>query len=227
MMAPREVVPVIIKQINPKSVLDVGCGIGTWLRAFEENGVQDYCGIDGAYVNRTQLQIPQEKFVAADLRKPFLLNRKFDLIISLEVAEHLPENCADNFVSSLVSHGDVIIFSAAVPGQGGQYHINEQWPEYWQEKFKSHGFYYHDIIREKIWTNEKIDWWYRQNIFLISREINPRPALALVHPELLNQKINNEQAYRESFLKGKQGIMISAMAFFNSLMVRLKKTFSK
>jgi hypothetical protein len=226
MVAPREVVPIIMNLIKPKSVLDVGSGTGTWLKAFEEAGIQEYCGLDGNYVDRSQMQIPAEKFMATDLNKPWTLGKKYDLVISLEVAEHLPESSADAFVESLVNHGDTILFSAAIPGQGGQGHRNEQWPEYWQRKFSKHGFYFHDVIRPRIWDNEKVNWWYRQNIFLVNRnKENSTQALAKVHPELFKLKVNNALAYKESLTNGKQGIRTSAAIFFNALKFKLKKLF--
>ncbi len=112
--APREVIPIIMSITTPKSVLDVGCGIGTWLKVFEEHGIKDYLGVDGNYVDFKKLKISQEKFHTQDLREYWSLNRKFDLVISLEVAEHLPEANADQFVKILVEHSDSIIFSAAI-----------------------------------------------------------------------------------------------------------------
>jgi hypothetical protein len=144
-------------------------------------------------------------------------------VVSLEVAEHLPESSADTFIESLVAHGDVILFSAAVPGQGGQHHINEQWPEYWQQKFAKHGFYFHDTIRPLIWNNEKVNWWYRQNIFIINRiRDNAAQALSKVHPELFKIRMGNGSVYEISLLKG---IQLSAAILFNALKLKLKNLF--
>lgn len=225
MTAPREVVPLVMDMVKPSSVLDVGCGTGTWLSAFEEAGIRDYLGIDGAYVQSTQLKIPAEKFKPVDLKAPWTLNRTFDLVVCLEVAEHLPQSSADMFVEALTCHADTILFSAAIPHQGGQHHINEQWPEYWQQKFAHHGFYFHDSVRSKIWSNEKVEWWYRQNIFLITRKQSEQPVLPLVHPELFKQKMLNENAYHESLISGKQGMQLSAKIFFNAVWFKLKKIF--
>jgi SAM-dependent methyltransferase len=220
MDAPREVVPIIMELIKPKSVLDVGCGTGTWLKAFEEAGVEHYYGLDGHYVKESQLQIPYKKFIVTDFSKQWAINEEFDLVVSLEVAEHLPESSADTFIESLVAHGDVILFSAAVPGQGGQHHINEQWPEYWQQKFAKHGFYFHDTIRPLIWNNEKVNWWYRQNIFIINRiRDNAAQALSKVHPELFKIRMGNGSVYEISLLKG---IQLSAAILFNALKLKLK-----
>jgi SAM-dependent methyltransferase len=222
--SPREVVPLIMNLFYPKSVLDVGCGLGTWLRVFEEGGVIDYLGVDGEYVDKRLLKIPEEKFLAVDLQKQWSVNRKFDLVICLEVAEHLREESADLLVESLVSHGDTIVFSAAIPGQGGQYHINEQWPRYWQEKFAKHGFYYHDELRPLIWENSRVDWWYRQNIFTISREKSPDNALLMdaVHPELFRLVNDNASASMASLVEGKQGLRLATTIFLKSIAFKLK-----
>lgn len=223
--APREVVPFVMELVRPKSILDIGCGTGTWLKVFEEKGITDYLGVDGEYVDRTMLKIPIDKFLPHELQNSFSLGRRFDLVISLEVAEHLSERYADVFVHSLAEHGDTILFSAAIPGQDGQNHLNEQWPEYWEKKFLNHGFYFHDVLRPKIWKNDKIDFWYRQNIFLLKKEKPVKglfDSLALVHPELHLQTISNHQLYRKSLLEGKQGLRLSAQIFFNSLLFKFK-----
>lgn len=222
-------VPIVMKMVNPSSVLDVGCGTGTWLKIFEECGVKDYLGIDGEYVDLSMLKIPNNRFRPEDLSKPVDLNRKFDLVVSLEVAEHIPESSADVFIETLSKHGNVQLFSAAIPGQGGQHHINEQWPEYWEKKFNDHGFYFHDIIRPIIWNNERIDYWYKQNIFLVNKEKptqKPFLALSVVHPQLHQRKIEEANAYYESLVQGKQGLWISLKIFLNSIKFKIKELLS-
>lgn len=216
--APRAVVPFILDSVRIKSVLDVGCGTGTWLKAFEEIGISDYLGIDGDYVNKSSLEIPEDKFVAFDLRQPWDLKRRFDLVISLEVAEHLPEESSDLFVEALVRHSETIIFSAAIPGQGGQNHLNEQWPDYWQRKFLKHGFYFHDVIRPLIWDNNKVEWWYKQNIFLLNKEPSKANIHNWVHPDAFREKakIINE------IFQGKLGIRSSFLIFINAIVSKLR-----
>lgn len=181
------VVPVVNDLLRPSSVLDVGCGVGTWLAAWGRAGVSDVIGIDGDYVDRTALELPSDKFVPHDLQQPFSLGRKFDLVQTLEVAEHLDESYADTFVESLTKHGDTIMFSAAVPGQGGTHHVNERWPSYWAEKFAKAGFTAYDVIRPRIWTDPRVISWYRQNILLFARERvfeGGFSHLDIVHPEM-------------------------------------------
>lgn len=132
----RQIVPLVLELVQPKSVIDVGCGVGTSLSVFNQCGVEDFYGIDGDYVDRNILEIPEQRFFVSDLTEPIQLNRQFDLVVSLEVAEHLPDTCAEIFVDSLTKLGPVILFSAAIPHQGGTRHVNEQWPEYWARYFK-------------------------------------------------------------------------------------------
>ena len=133
----RVVVPLVLELVRARSVVDVGCGDGTWLSVFREHGVEDVRGIDGDYVDRAELQIPRERFHPHDLTRPLELGHTFDLAVSLEVAEHLPPESADDFVTSLTRHAPIVLFSAAAPYQGGQNHVNEQWPAYWAARFAS------------------------------------------------------------------------------------------
>ena len=105
-----------------------------------------------------------------DVGREFDLNRRFDLVQSLEVAEHLPAACADTFVDNLARHGDVILFSAAVPGQGGEHHVNEQPYEYWRSKFAQRGYRVFDCVRARILRNAEIQPWYRYNVVLFARK---------------------------------------------------------
>lgn len=196
--AASEVVPYLIQLFNPATVLDVGCGIGTWLSQFKKSGSK-VTGIDNPFVNENLLRqyLTKLEFLPHDLTKPFELKQRFDLVISLEVAEHLPESSATSFVESLTKHGDIIIFSAAVPYQNGQNHINEQWPEYWQDLFKTHGYIAYDFLRDTFWDNKKVDIWYKQNMIIYAKQSgqllkNFSPAvnkLARVHPELFELRM--------------------------------------
>ena len=176
----RAVVPIILSYVPSRSVCDVGCGVGTWLRAFKEAGVAEIQGFDGDYVDRAMLQIPAESFSPADLAVPLKVSRQFDLAISVEVAEHLPDTVARSFVSSVASLAPAIAFSAAIPGQGGHGHINEQWPSYWAKLFLEQGYIAVDCLRPQIWDNEDIEFFYRQNILLYVKETQLRayPGLA-------------------------------------------------
>lgn len=162
----------LLRTVLPMSgVLDVGCARGTWLRAWQEAGVADIFGIDGNYVDASTLAIPSEHFRAVNLAQSIDLGRQFDLVQSLEVAEHVPACAADNFIENLVRHSrGMVLFSAAPPGQGGEYHVNEQPYEYWRAKFRARDFHPYDFIRPRIATDKEISFWYRYNTLLYVRK---------------------------------------------------------
>jgi SAM-dependent methyltransferase len=152
----------------PRSILDVGCGRGVWLAEWKARGVETVMGLDGAYVEPSTLRIAASEFRAADLARPFDVGRRFDLVQCLEVAEHLPAAAADGLVASLVRHGDVVLFSAAPPGQGGEHHVNEQPLDYWIDRFATHGFAPYDCVRPAILWAAEIEPWYRYNTVLFA-----------------------------------------------------------
>ncbi|GIV38767.1 MAG: hypothetical protein KatS3mg033_0567 [Thermonema sp.] len=224
------ILPIVFQEIKPKSVLDVGCGNGSWLKVCEKLGVENYLGLDGEHLSPNDLLIPYEKFKEQDLRQPFDLQNKYDLVLCLEVAEHLPEQAADGLVQSLTTHGDIILFSAAIPYQGGFMHINEQYPSYWQKKFESYGFYFYDLVRPQIWTNPKVQLWYRQNIFVVAHKDSfiakkyraSSDFIDFVHPELYEKKAY--QALRAELIeKGELGITLALKVLKNSILKKIWK----
>ena len=158
------VVPLLIDLVRPRNVADIGCGAGLWLAAFRECGVTDVLGVDGAWVPAAEREIPEELFLERDLAQPLSLDRTFDLALCLEAAEHLPPEAAVPFVESLTRVAPIIVFSAAIPRQGGTGHFNEQWPSYWVKLFASCGYECLDLLRERLWTNDAVETWYRQNM---------------------------------------------------------------
>lgn len=150
-----------------RSVLDVGSAKGTWLAVWGGTGAEDIHGVDGDYVDRRSLVIPIERFSARDLSREFNLTQHFDLVQSLEVAEHIPEDSAEIFVDNLVRHATgLILFSAAPPGQGGEFHVNEQPYEYWRDKFSAREYVACDCLRPRLLENQKVSFWYRYNTLL-------------------------------------------------------------
>lgn len=191
--------PILFKKIGmPRSVVDVGCGTGTWLSVFKKLGVQKILGIDGDNVNLTQLHIDQHEFKVANLVQPLALGERFGLAVCLEVAEHLPTEAADTLVDSLCGLSDTILFSAALPKQGGQNHINEQYPDYWREKFNARGYVFEDAFRSLIWQDERIDSWYRQNMFLVGKSgdgpVVQAPVDTYYHPEIYAYKAQKHES---------------------------------
>jgi SAM-dependent methyltransferase len=162
----HEILTTIFEFIRPNSIVDFGCGVGTWLKIAEELGIEEVTGLEGKWLNIKHLVIAKEKFFARDLSSKLLLEKRYDLAISLEVAEHVEEKFSQTFVENLTNASDIILFSAAIPGQRGSGHVNEQWPEYWIAIFKSHNYVPIDVIRPKVWNNNKVKSWYKQNTIL-------------------------------------------------------------
>lgn len=186
------IVPYILEKFHPKSIVDFGCAEGVWLSVIQSiEKESSILGLDGDYINKNQLKIPVSCFQAVDLSKPIQLQRKYDLAISLEVAEHIEEKYSDIFVDNLVKASDYIVFSAAIPGQGGTHHVNEQRQSYWINKFECRGYIVDNSVRNHFWNEAEIIFYYKQNILCF---INKRVALEkteekeiydVVHPDLL------------------------------------------
>jgi SAM-dependent methyltransferase len=192
----RQIVPLIMEYVRPRSVVDVGCGLGMWASVFLEHGIENLLGIDNQTVPQDSLVIPRDRFMTHDLGRPLQLQARFDLVVSLEVAEHLPPSSAETFVETLTGLGPVVVFSAAIPLQRGRGHINEQWPAYWAELFERRGYRAVDCLRKRIWNDDRVEPYYSQNMVVyvdaerladypeLQREAlaeGERP-LALIHP---------------------------------------------
>lgn len=200
----RRVLPFVFDILKPKSIIDFGCGVGTWLKACTELGALNVCGLDGDYVDQEMLLIDKARFIPTDLTS---LNATwdpgFDMAISLEVAEHLPAAAAANFVRQITQASDVALFGAAIPFQGGTNHVNEQWPDYWSSHFSNEGYSCFDLIRQNVWNDHQIEVWYRQNTFVYARTNSPayvtlvqagmapvRHIMNAVHPDMYLRHAN-------------------------------------
>jgi len=208
---PSILVPLFMEMFSPRSVCDVGCGTGNFLYAFKNNGVGKVTGFDGTWANKELLakHLAKDEFVTIDfegaLPQP---PQKFDLALNLEVAEHVSEKRSDDLIDFLTGLSDTIVFGAAIPGQGGFNHINEQWEEYWEAKFNKRGYKKYDIIRHRIISNKAISWWYRQNMVVYSKkDLSRFPAIAL--PNIIMQEhyliklthLNNRGNFLKRILK--------------------------
>jgi SAM-dependent methyltransferase len=199
----RRVFPLLLPLLRPQSSVDVGCGDGGWLAVARENGVSDVLGIEGPWIDEKRLKIPLSQFRRARLDEPLAIARRFDLALSLEVAEHLPPRRAAGLIAELARLAPVVLFSAAVPGQGGVDHKNEQWPSYWAGLFAREGYRAIDGFRFRLWDDPEIAFWYRQNLLLFAskKALAANPVLAtlaslpqgvptsVVHPELFSRTL--------------------------------------
>lgn len=189
------VVPLVVDVLHPRTVVDVGCGEGWWGRAFEGHGA-DVVGVDGA-----DTPAVLDRFHTADLAESVPDVGTFDLAVCLEVAEHLPASRASSFVAELCALAPFVLFSAAVPGQGGVGHVNEQWSSYWADLFAGSGYTVSTTLRADIWQNPDVEHWYRQNVLVAARVGAKLPAawfgakaqqppLDIVHPDFWRDRLS-------------------------------------
>jgi SAM-dependent methyltransferase len=182
--AARQLFAALPAGLKRDRVADIGCGTGTFLAA---SGGSFLFGIEGNWVKPDMLDDPAITFESRDLEQPFS-GPKVDLVLSLEVAEHLTPSRAQSFIADLCAMAPAVLFAAAIPGQGGVGHINEQWPSYWATLFAAHGLRPHDVIRPCIWTDEAIPAWYRQNaVLFLDDETAAGLGLTPTAPDLLDR----------------------------------------
>ena len=206
------VLGILYKHYVPKSVIDIGCGQGAWLAVAEALGTQVLKGFDGDWINESALISKQVDFSPANFEESMpVLETKYDLCMSVEVAEHITKARAKPFVDLLCSASDIVLFGAAIRHQGGTNHVNEQWQSYWVSLFRKNGYECLDLFRPKLWSNKAVEWWYRQNTFLFvkpdSSVLNVQdlknqvePIFDAVHPvnyEIKIQFLINELKNRE------------------------------
>lgn len=206
------VIPLVLEKlncVNIHSCVDFGCGVGTWLFAVKNHvKAVDVLGMDFGEPVKEQLKIDPEEYRKKDLSNPIILDKTYDLCISLEVAEHIKQESADIFVENLAKASDIVLFSAALPGQGGTEHVNEQRLTYWVEKFTQRGFELYDVIRPYIWYDEAIEPWYRQNMVLFCKKgkniIEPEKTgnfpVDIVHPRILKEKTKELERKNDVFI---------------------------
>jgi SAM-dependent methyltransferase len=181
----RAALPIVFDAIRPDAVIDVGCGVGTWLSVARELGARRTTGIEGEWVNALAPTYPGLEIRTADLEQPIRLVDTFDLAICVEVAEHLTPGRAESFVADLCTLAPNVLFSAAVPGQGGNNHLNEQWQSFWADLFAAHDYGPRDIVRPALWGLGAVEYWYRQNAILYSKGAPLARAVGFdgMHPE--------------------------------------------
>jgi hypothetical protein len=189
----RALIAALFPMLRLQSVIDLGGGRGVWLAEWQQAGTTGVLGVDGDYVDQTQLAVDKNPFMAADLTNPVKTGRRFDLAQSLEVGEHLPLSAAETLVDSLTTASDRVLFSAAVKGQGGEFHVNEQPLAFWQELFEARGYHAYDCIRPHLKNDKTLAPWYRYNSILYLNEAG-RAGLGddvLLHAIPAGQKVED------------------------------------
>lgn len=165
--AAKKIAPIVSESIGvPKSIVDLGGGAGAFLKAFKELGTEKVVCIDHPSITAEDLLINQNEFLPCNLNKELPSPIKSELAISTEFAEHVSKDRSKSVVDFLTSCSNIILFSSAIPRQGGIEHINEQRPSFWRNLFQSRGYERVDIIRQKIIFDRSIPFWFPQNLFL-------------------------------------------------------------
>jgi len=163
----------IVDDLSATHIIDVGCGTGALLEALRDRGCRvhglEYAEAALKYCRARRLDVAKfdlERDVHTDART-------FDVAISMEVAEHLPERAADRYVDMLTRLAPVVVLTAAPPGQGGTDHVNEQPPSYWMAKFRERGFG-HAYEQSQCWRESwkasgEVESWYYENLMIFRR----------------------------------------------------------
>lgn len=176
MISPRAVVPIVLDEVRKyqrvDDMIDIGCGGAYWPQAFNENGIEHTAGVDR--LKAAELFFQPTEYYSRDMDASRYhavdFGNRFDLAICLEHAEHLKPSSAGGLIALLTELSDVVFFSAATPGQGGDGHINERPHDYWHTLFEAFGFSWHDVIRPRTKNMKEVLWWYQRNMFLYVRD---------------------------------------------------------
>lgn len=216
--AAQKITPIIIDLIGlPESIVDLGGGEGGWLKAFKNLGTEKVCCIDHPSVDKDNLLIDEDEFIAYDLSNNMPSPIKSDLAISTEFAEHIPTSSSKDIVKFLTDSSSIILFSAAIPDQHGLNHINLQRPDFWRNLFAEKGYEIVDVVRPKIIFDKEIPYWFRQNLYLyVDKNVlnnyefaSEQPFLPddfeIIHREVLNLRIKD--SFKSLLLKVKNKLL--------------------
>jgi SAM-dependent methyltransferase len=161
----------LVRDFNPQSVIDIGCGTGTLLLELKKRGVNTL-GLEYSQAGLENCRVKGLSVQHFNIESGKAIAEKADLAISTEVAEHLPAKCADKYVDILTSISNTVIVTAATPGQGGLDHVNEQPNEYWIGKFSQRDFQYQKEFTmqlRKEWQEKNTTDWYYSNVMVFKR----------------------------------------------------------
>lgn len=176
--------------VNPQSVIDIGCGSGTWCKAAMNVWGIVALGIDQHSYEDCNMHIPESQYLQNDIRSR-VHGYHADLVICVEVIEHIDEEYEDTVLDNICAMSNTILFSGALPFQGGTGHVNEKPYSYWVEKFNRRGFYLDERIRHDIWDDARVAIWYRNNIMLLHKNTNKNRMmhqhLDIIHPHMLER----------------------------------------
>jgi SAM-dependent methyltransferase len=225
----KKIIPIIIEIFRPSSVVDLGCGLGVWLKVFDDLGVKNFLGIDGSWVPLDDLVIPRDKFRVHDLEQHLEIDEKFNLALSLETIEHIHPRNENIFIENITRLSDNIVFSSAIPFQGGIGHFNEKWQSYWVKIFETKGYKFYDI-RPLIWNDKDIAPYYRQNLLIFCKNIldpffSQNKMVDIVIPEIFLSKADPQLISAQEIIKKSIMVLSRAIKFRLLRLVALFKKF--
>ena len=185
---------------NARSFLDLGCGVGSWSAALEQKGINHFVMVDHPALQKEALLVRQKDiFQPVNLDTDLPAPGRYDLALCIEVLEHFTAERALEIFHFLSSQSDLVLFSAAVPGQHGKGHINCRRHAYWHQQFAAQGFDYYDGFKPQLFGMEDVHYWIQQNLFLYYRPSKANlfeglqnithPDLELVHQHILQRKM--------------------------------------
>lgn len=198
----------VFEQIKVNSIADFGCGYGNWLKKAIELGVSEFKGFDLPEIPVDERLFPAEGFESVDLSKPLYPKDDYlyDLVVSTEVAEHIDNSSAEVFVDNLCRHSNAVLFSAAIPYQGGASHVHENWIEYWANLFSENGYVSFDILREEFWHDSRVASYYKHNCIIFVKKNSAsylelidkghkvtKMPISIIHPETYLKIINQNK----------------------------------
>jgi SAM-dependent methyltransferase len=203
----RVLLSLLAARLKPASVVDLGCGRGSWLSVWGELGVPRLVGIDGPWNRQELMASPAIEFRATNLEQPLSLADRFDVAMSIEVVEHLSPSAGEAVIESLTRLSDVVVFSAAFSGQGGIDHIHERYHSHWGALFRERGYIAYDAFRPQVWADDRVMPWHRANVFLYLRrghalatagwpEIVELGFMDCVHPWLYERERTTNLGFR-------------------------------
>ena len=202
----KSILPTIVELFEARSTLEIGCGNGHWTQVAIDAGVKDYFAVDGPWTDPKKLLFDPSHFRVANLEEGLSVNRRYDLAICLEVAEHVSAASSKTLVQSLASASDIVLFGAAVKYQGGHGHINEQRQSYWRDLFQQAGYQPFDLVRPRVWNNTGVHYWYRQNAFVY---ISDKNASALARAKKDEREICDSKIFFDAIHPEKYELMAS------------------
>jgi len=200
--AAERILPIVLSIIDVTSIIDVGCGPGSWLDVARQMGVVTLTGVEGEWATEwfddEGIRSRGFDLLLANLEDELRPAATFDLALCIEVIEHLSPERGESFVADLCRCAGHVLFGAAIPGQKGPNHLNTRWPSYWAECFAVHDYLPLDVVRGRVWGDDDLLVHHRQNPILFVRddlyeralrralEMGPPPLAALdqVHPSL-------------------------------------------